>query len=67
MLLLAVVAALPLVGADYVRLEEDVRSLRYEQARIGIDRPQHELSSPILLTHVGAFTRFATRCRVSGT
>ncbi len=51
--------ALATVASDYFGLEEDVRSLRFEHARIGIDKPRHELSRPVLLTQVGAYTRFA--------
>lgn len=51
--------ALTVLTSDYLGLEEDVRSLRFEQARIGIDRPPHELSRPVLLTQMSAFTRFA--------
>ena len=58
-LLVVAGVTLVVVTADYLRLEEDVRSLRFERARIGLDRPRHELSRPLLLTHVGAFARFA--------
>lgn len=59
-------ATLLLVCADYLKLEDDVRSLRYEHARIGIDRAPHELSTPVLLTHMGAFTRFARTAERKG-
>jgi O-antigen ligase len=50
--------ALLIVVSDYLRLEEDVRSLRFERARIGLHRPRHVLSEPVWLTHMGAFTHF---------
>jgi hypothetical protein len=58
---LLVVAGITLavVTSDYLGLEADVRSLRFERARIGMDRPRHELSQPLLLTHVAAFAQFA--------
>lgn len=48
-----------IVASDYLGLEHDVRSLRFERARIGMDRPRHVLSQPVLLTHVAAFAQFA--------
>ena len=58
--LLAVTGVLlAVITSDYLGLEADLRSLRFERARIGTDRPRHELSHPLLLTHVAAFAKFA--------
>ena len=58
MLLATISIVLMVVAADYFRLEEDVRAVRFEQAHIATDRPRLELSSPLVLTQLGAFTRF---------
>ena len=50
---------LAVVTWDYLAIEEDINSLRYERARIGLDHPQRVLSKPLLLTQLGAYTRFA--------
>ncbi|KNZ33305.1 MAG: hypothetical protein AD742_06815 [Methylibium sp. NZG] len=47
------------IAVDYFRLERDIERLRFERARIGTDRPVHQLSQPLLLTQLGAFTHFA--------
>jgi O-antigen ligase len=58
---LLVVAGITLgvVTSDYLGLEDDVRSLRFEAARIGMDRPRRDLSQPVLMSQLAAFARFA--------
>lgn len=59
-LLLALAAlGLGLVARDYLGIEADLRSLRFERARIGVNRPPREMSTPLLLTQMGAFVHFA--------
>jgi O-antigen ligase len=50
---------LAVITSDYLGFARDVDSLRFERARIGIDRPKRELSNPMLLSQLGAFAFFA--------
>ena len=65
-LIAAAGSLLILVTHDYLGIAEDIEALRFERARIRLDLPAHTLSNPYLLTHLGAYTRFARKPEAPG-
>lgn len=58
-LLVLAAGSTALVAGEYFRIETDLQALRYELARVGLDKPRHQYSKVTWLTQLGGFLRFA--------
>ena len=55
----AATAVTAVVVMDYLAIEEDMRVIRFEEARIGTQKPRTEPPPTLLLTQLEGFLRFA--------